>query len=284
MNDNEPSSKTKTDAVAAREKSAANTQHNKADFKIDLNSLSTVKKVIAVVSGKGGVGKSLVTALLASCCQRMGKNCAILDADITGSSICKNLGIAGRADYNENGILPKIASCGVKAIAANMFLNDESDPIIWRSPLIVSMVKQFWSDVIWDNIDYMFIDLPPGTGDIPLTIYQSLPIDGIVVITSPQDLVSVIVKKAIKMSLIMKIPVLGIIENYAYFHCPDNGLDYNVFGPSHLPELAVAYNLNILARLPIDPKIAIACDNGRISDVHLPQIETCCKVILSRLE
>ena len=229
-------------SAAAAEKTQA------TDFRAQLNPMSSVKKVIAVVSGKGGVGKSLITGLLASSMQRRGKRCAVLDADITGPSMGHNLGVNGKAKANEIGILPLTAPCGLEVLSANMFLKNDSDPVVWRGPLLAGMVKQFWSDAIWTDIDFMFVDMPPGTGDVPLTVFQSLPVDGIIIVTSPQELVSMIVAKAVKMARMMNIPILGLIENYAYFHCPDNGKDYEIFGPSHLAETADAYGLKVLAR------------------------------------
>ncbi len=249
------------------------------DFTAALNGLSSVKKVIAIVSGKGGVGKSLVTGMLAAAMQRRGFRCGVLDADITGPSMCKNLGVSGKARASEIGILPLTSPNGIEVISANMFLPNESDPVVWRGPLIAGMVKQFWSDVIWTDIDYMFVDMPPGTGDVPLTVFQSLPVDGIIVVTSPQELVSMIVAKAVKMAQMMDIPVLGLVENYAYFHCPDNGRNYELFGPSHLEETAAAYSLKVLTRLPIDPAIAAAADAGKLGELRLAQIEDCCDYI-----
>lgn len=259
--------------------SASESQQQKADFHAELNDLSSVKKVIAIVSGKGGVGKSLVTGLLAGTMQRRGKRCAVLDADITGPSMSKNLGVTGKAQANELGILPLTAPCGLEVLSANMFLPNETDPVVWRGPLIAGMVKQFWSDAIWTNIDFMFVDMPPGTGDVPLTVFQSLPVDGIIIVTSPQELVSMIVAKAVKMAQMMNIPILGLVENYAYFHCPDNGKDYEIFGPSHLEETASAYGLKVLARLPINTELAAACDTGKLGDYQEPQIENCCSYL-----
>lgn len=259
--------------------SATQNQQQPTDFSAKLNDMSSVKKVIAVVSGKGGVGKSLVTGLMASAMQRRNHRCGVLDADITGPSMCQNLGVHGKAKASEIGILPLTAPNGLEVISANMFLPNESDPVVWRGPLIAGMVKQFWSDVIWTDIDYMFVDMPPGTGDVPLTVFQSLPVDGIIVVTSPQELVSMIVAKAVKMAKMMNIPILGLVENYSYFHCPDNGKDYEVFGPSHLQETADAYGLKVLARLPIDPAIAQAADKGQLADVQLAEIESCCDYI-----
>lgn len=259
---------------------SANGGHHEAeDFSAKLNEMSSVKKVIAVVSGKGGVGKSLVTAMMACAMQRRGQRVGVLDADITGPSMSKNLGVKGKAKASEIGILPQTAPSGIEVISANMFLPNESDPVVWRGPLIAGMVKQFWSDVIWADIDWMFVDMPPGTGDVPLTVFQSLPVDGIIVVTSPQELVSMIVAKAVKMAKMMNIPILGLVENYSYFHCPDNDKDYQIFGPSHLQETADAYGLKILARLPIDPAIAAACDAGKIHEVQLPEIDACCEYV-----
>lgn len=256
--------------------SAAAEKTQATDFRAQLNPMSSVKKVIAVVSGKGGVGKSLITGLLASSMQRRGKRCAVLDADITGPSMGHNLGVNGKAKANEIGILPLTAPCGLEVLSANMFLKNDSDPVVWRGPLLAGMVKQFWSDAIWTDIDFMFVDMPPGTGDVPLTVFQSLPVDGIIIVTSPQELVSMIVAKAVKMARMMNIPILGLIENYAYFHCPDNDKDYEIFGPSHLAETADAYGLKVLARLPINPSLAAACDAGKLADCHVAELDDCC--------
>lgn len=250
-------------------------QPHQEDFSAKLNGMSSVKKVIAVVSGKGGVGKSLVTGLLASSMARRGKRVGVLDADITGPSMARNLGTKGKAKASEIGILPLTSAKGIEVISANMFLPNESDPVVWRGPLIAGMVKQFWSDVIWTDIDFMFVDMPPGTGDVPLTVFQSLPVDGIIIVTSPQELVSMIVSKAVKMAQMMNVPILGLVENYAYFHCPDNDKNYEIFGPSHLQETADAYGLKVLARLPIDPAVAAACDAGKLEDVLMNEIEGC---------
>ncbi len=258
--------------------------HQPADFTAKLNAGSSVKKVIAVVSGKGGVGKSLITGLLASAMQRRNKQCAVLDADITGPSMCKNLGVSGKAQASEAGILPKSATSGLKLVSANMFLPNETDPVVWRGPIISGMVKQFWSDVLWGDVDYMFVDMPPGTGDVPLTVFQSLPVDGIIIVTSPQELVSMIVAKAVKMAKMMNIPIIGLVENYAYFHCPDNGKDYEIFGPSHLNATAKEYGLQVLARLPINPELAQACDAGKLTECKLEGIEACCDYIESNLK
>lgn len=253
------------------------------DFRAHLNEHSSVKKVIAIVSGKGGVGKSLVTGLLASSMQRRGKKCAVLDADITGPSMSKNLGITGKAKASDAGIMPLIAANGLQVISANMFLPNATDPVVWRGPIISGMVKQFWSDVIWNDVDYMFVDMPPGTGDVPLTVFQSLPVDGIIIVTSPQELVSMIVAKAVKMAKMMNVPILGLVENYAYFHCPDNGKDYEIFGPSHINATAKEYGLQVLARLPIEPELAAACDAGKLGECKSEGIEACTDYIENNL-
>ncbi len=234
------------------------------DFHEKTNELSTVKKVIGIVSGKGGVGKSLVTSLLAVLANRKGYDTAILDADITGPSIPKTFGIEGRVDACDLGMFPAKSHKGIKIISANLLLSSTSDPVIWRGPLIANLVKQFWTEVIWDNVDVMFIDMPPGTGDVPLTVFQSLPVDGIIVVTSPQELVSMIVAKAVNMAKKMNIPVLGLVENMSYFACPDCNKQFHIFGESKLEETAKKYNLDILARLPIEPKLSAACDRGLI--------------------
>ncbi|MBQ2134390.1 MAG: Mrp/NBP35 family ATP-binding protein [Phascolarctobacterium sp.] len=239
--------------------------------------MSSVKKVIGIVSGKGGVGKSLVTSLMAATMKRRGHRTAILDADVTGPSIPKAFGLSGqKAGGNEIGIMPLTSASGIEIISANMFLPNESDPVVWRGPMIANMVKQFWTDVVWTDIDFMFVDMPPGTGDVPLTVFQSLPVDGIIIVTSPQELVSMIVAKAVKMAQMMNVPILGLVENYSYFHCPDNGKDYKIFGESHLEETAAAYGLKVLAQLPIDPAIAKACDSGKADELQLAAIDACC--------
>ncbi len=228
-----------------------------------LNAYSNVKKVIGVVSGKGGVGKSLVTSLSAITMARKGHKTAILDADITGPSIPKIFGIHTQVTGTEQGIIPKATLAnGIKIMSTNLLLDNDTDPVVWRGPVIANAVKQFWQEVIWGDVDYMFIDMPPGTGDVPLTVFQSLPVDGIIIVTSPQELVSMIVTKAVKMAEMMNVPVLGLVENMSYFHCPDNGKDYQIFGDSHIEEIAQQYHLDVLAKLPIDPQIAAHCDGG----------------------
>lgn len=237
------------------------------DMTEKLNAHSSVKKVIGVVSGKGGVGKSLVTSLMAVTFSRRGYHTAILDADITGPSIPKAFGIKERAMGSEMGIIPVRTASGIDIMSVNLLLEHETDPVIWRGPVLAGTVKQFWTDVIWEDVDFMFVDMPPGTGDVPLTVFQSLPLDGIIIVTSPQELVSMIVGKAVKMAQMMDIPILGIIENMSWFRCPDCGKKHFPFGESKLSDIAEEYGLEILARLPIDPSNAAACDNGRIESV-----------------
>ena len=228
------------------------------------NAFSNVKKVIAVVSGKGGVGKSLVTSLLAVLTKRNGNSAAILDADITGPSIPKMFGIHDKAMGTEDGILPVESRTGVKMMSVNLLLENDTDPVIWRGALIAGTVRQFWTDVMWGDVDYMFVDMPPGTGDVPLTVFQSLPVDGIIIVTSPQELVGMIVEKAAKMAKMMNIPVLGIVENMSYVACPDCGKKIFPFGESQTAKIAMAQGVPLLAQLPIDPAIARECDTGVI--------------------
>lgn len=226
--------------------------------------LSNIKKVIGVVSGKGGVGKSMVTSLLAVTMQRRGFKTAVLDADITGPSIPKAFGLHEKAMGDNNGIYPVMTKTGIEVMSVNLLLPDETDPVVWRGPVIANTVKQFWTDVIWNDVDYMFVDMPPGTGDVPLTVFQSLPINGIIVVTSPQELVSMIVGKAVKMAEMMDVPVLGIVENMAYYECPDCKSRHSIFGESHIEEVAAKYGINSTAGMPINPKLAAACDKGMI--------------------
>lgn len=228
------------------------------------NEFSYVKKVIGVVSGKGGVGKSLVTSLMAVEMQRREYKTAILDADITGPSIPKAFGLKEKAEGSPMGILPVESKTGIKTMSVNSLLEDDTDPVVWRGPVIAGTVKQFWTDVIWGDVDFMFIDMPPGTGDVPLTVFQSLPIDGIIIVTSPQELVSMIVGKAVKMAQLMDVPILGIVENMSYFVCPDCGKQYPIFGESRIEEVAAQYGIKNTARLPINPKLAAAVDKGMI--------------------
>ena len=256
---------------------SANCSHNCAECHSDcnertapqsllepLNKNSSVKKVIGVVSGKGGVGKSLVTSMLAVLAQRKGYQAAILDADITGPSIPKVFGIHGKVFGNEAGIFPAESKCGTKIMSINLLLANEGDPVVWRGPVIAGAVKQFWSEVNWEQVDYMFVDMPPGTGDVPLTVFQSLPLDGIVVVTSPQELVEMIVEKAVKMAGLMDIPVLGLVENMAYFECPSCHDKHYIFGQSHIDDLAERYQIKSTAQLPLAPALADLCDHGNI--------------------
>lgn len=255
--------------------------------KAALNAHSRVKKVIGIVSGKGGVGKSSITALLSVMFNRKGYHTAIIDADITGPSIPKVFGISGQrvAGNEENFMLPVSTETGIDVISADFFLNSPTDPIVWRGSLISNMVGQFWTNVIWNDVDYMFVDMPPGTGDVPLTVFQSLPLDGIILVTTPQDLVTMIVEKAVKMANKMEIPILGIVENMSFFECPDCGKKYYPFGESHIEQTAAAYNMPILGRLPIDTENARLCDSGKIElsdNIFISDIADTIENILSK--
>ena len=243
-----------------------------------LNPHSTVKKVIAVVSGKGGVGKSTVTSMLAVAMARQGKRVAVLDADITGPSAPTAFGVTECQGASEEGLYPALSRGGIQVMSINLLLDDPASPVVWRGPVIAGAVKQFWTDVIWDNVDYMFV--PPGTGDVPLTVFQSLPIDGVVIVTSPQDLVSMIVAKAVKMANMMHIPVLGFVENYSYLQCPDCGKKINVFGKSHIDEIAKQFELPVLAKLPIDPTIADSFDHGMMETVDTDDVNAVIEAVL----
>lgn len=226
--------------------------------------MSSIKKVIGIVSGKGGVGKSLVTSMMAVTMSRRGHHSAILDADITGPSIPKAFGIKEKASGSELGLFPVKSKSGIDIMSINLLLDNDTDPVVWRGPIIAGTVKQFWTDVIWHDVDFMFIDMPPGTGDVPLTVFQSISVDGIIVVTSPQELVSMIVSKAVKMAEMMNVPIIGLVENMSYFKCPDNGKNYKIFGESHIEDIAKEHNLKVLAKIPIDPKVSAACDRGMI--------------------
>ncbi len=234
------------------------------DFSAQPHELSKIKKVIGVVSGKGGVGKSMITSLLAVTMKRMEYKTAILDADVTGPSIPKSFGLKGKAQGSEIGLFPVKSKTGIEIMSVNLLLENETDPVVWRGPVIGNTVKQFWTDVIWGEVDFMFIDMPPGTGDVALTVFQSVAVDGIIIVTSPQELVSMIVSKAVKMAEMMSIPVIGIVENLSYFKAPDTGTEYKIFGESHLEETAAKHGIKVLAKMPIDPKLAAACDAGMI--------------------
>lgn len=238
------------------------------DFSKKLNEMSKVKKVIGVVSGKGGVGKSLVTGLLAVSMQRLGYRTAILDADITGPSIPQAFGVREKIETLGEVMLPAVSRFGTQIMSINLLLEQESDPVVWRGPIIAGAVGQFWTDVYWKDVDFMFVDMPPGTGDVPLTVFQSLPVDGIIVVTTPQQLVGMIVEKAVKMAEMMNIPVLGLVENMSTYTCPDCGKQHAIFGESHIEAIAAKHGIPNTAKLPIDPAIAAACDAGRIEDVQ----------------
>ena len=229
-----------------------------------LHELSSVRNVIAVVSGKGGVGKSLVTSLMSVIMQRRGKRTAVLDADITGPSIPKTFQVTEKASGTEDMIFPVNTKTGIQLMSVNLLLDDETDPVVGRGPVIAGAVKQFWTDVIWKDVDYMFVDMPPGTGDVPLTVFQSLPVKGIIVVTSPQELVSMIVEKAVKMAELMKVPVLGIVENMSYYQCPDCGAKHSIFGESHIEETAEKFGIGSISRIPVDPKLSAGVDAGMI--------------------
>lgn len=234
------------------------------DFREKPHELSSVGKVIGIISGKGGVGKSLVTCMSAVLMKRRGHNVGIMDADITGPSIPQAFGVHGHATGFENTIYPVRSQTGIDIISMNLLLETESDPVIWRGPVIAGVVKQFWSDVVWNDVDYLFVDMPPGTGDVPLTVFQSLPVDGIIVVTSPQDLVSMIVEKAVKMAQAMNIPIVGVVENMSYVECPDCGKKLYLFGESHLESVASRYGIPVLGQLPVNPELSQAVDSGKI--------------------
>jgi len=244
--------------------SCSNKCGEKTDFIEKTNEFSNVKKVIAVVSGKGGVGKSSITSAMAVMSSRRGYKTAVLDADITGPSIPKAFGIKQKAQGNEHGILPCETATGINVMSLNLLVENDTDPVVWRGPVIAGTVKQFWTDVIWGDVDYMFIDMPPGTGDVPLTVFQSIPVDGIIIVTSPQELVSMIVGKAVKMANLMNIPIIGVVENMSYVECECCNSKINIYGESHLDEISKEYGIKALAQVPIQPKIAAACDKGTI--------------------
>ena len=246
--------------------------------------LSKIKHIIAVVSGKGGVGKSIVTSMLAVNMQRLGYKTAILDADITGPSIPKAFGIKAGIDGDDSGIIPPTTTSGIDIMSINLLLQEDTQPVIWRGPVIAGTVKQFWTDVIWNDIDFMFIDCPPGTGDVPLTIFQSIPLDGIVIVSSPQELVSMIVEKAANMANMMNIPVLGLVENMSYVKCPDCGKEIKIFGESHIEEVAEKHGYDVLAKIPMDSKLAALVDKGWIEMMDNNYLETAATVLENRFE
>lgn len=250
------------------------------DMKVAGNAYSHIKNVIGIVSGKGGVGKSLVTGSLARMMKSKGYSVGILDADITGPSIPKMYGIHEQAQGSEEGIFPCIAEDETRIMSINLLMEDEDAPVIWRGPVISGVVKQFWTDVIWGDLDYLFVDMPPGTGDVPLTVFQSLPVDGVVIVTSPQDLVQMIVKKAYNMAQQMNIPILGIVENYSYLECPDCGKKISVFGESHIDEIAAGLGTEVLGKMPIDPALAEAVEKEDFSNVENPYLEGAADTLL----
>lgn len=249
------------------------------DFIEKLNDASSVKKVIGVVSGKGGVGKSMVTSILAVLFNRRGYKTAVLDADVTGPSIPKAFGIKEKAKGCDFGLLPVTTKTGIDVMSVNLLLPNETDPVVWRGPIIAGTVKQFWTDTVWKDIDYMFVDMPPGTGDVPLTVFQSIPVDGIVIVTSPQELVSMIVGKAVKMAKMMNIPILGVVENMSYFECPDCGKRHSIYGESHIEQVAADFGVDVIAKLPIDPQIAKCADTGTIELFNLACLDSAADAI-----
>jgi len=259
-------------------------QKEKNDFSVKPHEMSNIKNVIGVVSGKGGVGKSLVTSMLAVTMNRMGYHTAILDADVTGPSIPKAFGIREKATGSEYGLFPVKSKTGIDIMSVNLLLENDTDPVVWRGPMIGNTVKQFWTDVIWSDVDFMFIDMPPGTGDVPLTVFQSIAVDGIIIVTSPQELVSMIVSKAVKMAELMNIPIVGLVENMSYFKCPDCGKEHKIFGDSHIDEIAEKHNLKVLAKLPITPKISAACDKGMIELFDGDWLEPVAKILQESME
>jgi len=239
-------------------------EKNPQSFLEKTHEFNSIKKVIGVVSGKGGVGKSLVTSMLAVLMNRNGYRSAILDADVTGPSIPKVFGLKEKAKGDEMGLFPVKSKTGIEIMSVNLLLEHDTDPVIWRGPIIGNTVKQFWTDVLWGDVDYLFIDMPPGTGDVPLTVFQSIPVDGVIIVTSPQELVSMIVAKAVNMAKMMNIPILGLVENMSYFKCPDCNKEIKVFGDSHIEEVAKDHGIETISKIPINPKIAAACDKGMI--------------------
>ncbi len=246
-----------------------------------LNAQSSVKKVIGVVSGKGGVGKSLVTGMLATLFSKKGYKTAVMDADITGPSIPKMFGINGRAKGTQEGILPAESKGGIEIMSVNLLLENPSDPVIWRGPVIAGVVKQFWTDVIWGDVDYMFVDMPPGTGDVPLTVFQSIPLDGIVIVSSPQDLVAMIVNKAVSMANMMNIPIVGVVENMSYVECPDCGKKIYLYGESHIDKVCADNHIPLLGQIPIAPSITASCDSGKIEDENCSYLDYAVEAISS---
>ena len=253
-------------------KSCSEREGGKPDFRAKLNPWSRVGKVVAVASGKGGVGKSLVTCLLAAAAAKRGLKAAVLDADITGPSIPRAFGISGGTVNGPNGIVPCVSKGGVRIMSLNILVENPGDPVVWRGPVIAGAVKQFWTDVFWDDVDIMFVDMPPGTGDVPLTVFQSLPVDGVVVVASPQELVGMIVEKSVRMAEMLEKKVLGLVENMSYFTCPDCGKRLEIFGPSRVDDLAARHRIPVACRLPIDPSYAAAVDQGAVETLACPDL------------
>lgn len=266
-------------AGCSKESCEGCSSNKKTSFLEEMNGESSIKKVIGIVSGKGGVGKSFVTASLACSMRKAGYKVGIMDADITGPSIPKMFGVHGPAMGTEKGVYPVEAENGVKIMSINLLMDDEEAPVVWRGPVIAGAVKQFWTDVIWGDLDYLFVDMPPGTGDVPLTVFQSLPVDGIITVTSPQELVQLIVKKAFNMASMMHIPVLGVVENFSYVKCPDCGMEIKIFGESHVEEVAKELAIPVLGKLPIDPKKAEAADAGEFYRVDSAELEKAVEVL-----
>ena len=252
---------------------------SKQDFLEPINAKSSIKHVIGVVSGKGGVGKSMVTSTLATLMQRAGYKVGILDADITGPSIPKAFGIEAGVEGNDDGMLPPVTSIGIKIMSVNLLLPDATHPVVWRGPVIAGTVKQFWSGTVWGDLDYLFVDCPPGTGDVPLTVFQSIPLDGIVIVSSPQELVSMIVEKAANMAKMMQVDVVGLVENMSFVKCPDCGKEIKIFGESHIEEIATKYGYPLLAKMPIDPTLASLVDAGRIEDMNVNYLDGAIEVL-----
>lgn len=253
-------------------KSCSEREGGKPDFRAKLNPWSRVGKVVAVASGKGGVGKSLVTCLLAAAAAKRGLKAAVLDADITGPSIPRAFGISGGTVNGPNGIVPCVSKGGVRIMSLNILVENPGDPVVWRGPVIAGAVKQFWTDVFWDDVDIMFVDMPPGTGDVPLTVLQSLPVDGVVVVASPQELVGMIVEKSVRMAEMLEKKVLGLVENMSFFTCPDCGKRLEIFGPSRVDELAARHHIPVACRLPINPAFAAAVDRGAVESLECPDL------------
>lgn len=252
---------------------------NPQSLQAEMNAASNVKHVIGIVSGKGGVGKSFVTASLAVQMAKAGYSVGILDADITGPSIPKMFGVHEKVIGDENGMYPAETKEGIKIMSVNLLMDDEEAPVVWRGPVIAGAVKQFWSETVWGDVDYLFVDMPPGTGDVPLTVFQSLPVNGIVVVTSPQELVQMIVKKAFNMANMMHIPVLGLVENFSYLKCPDCGREISLFGKSHIDEAAKEMGTKVLGKLPLDPSYAEIADEGKFYEIENPYLDAAVEVL-----